>query len=131
MECREPFKWAGEVGLADSGWQTLVISKEDEVGSEGTHGSDKIFVAPQERACMRKSLPNVFEAHVFRFLRHSPFYAPDSSVAGHENKEFPPSRGFPQEKHMTRVKAVEGAANENAHHFFWRSMTYTLFSSRR
>lgn len=131
MECREPFEGTGEISLVDSGGEALVIPKEDEVGSEGTNGSEKIFVVPQERVCMRKGLPNIFEAHVFRFLRHYPFYALDSGVAGHENKEFPPSRGFPQEKYMTRVKAVEGAANENAHHFFWRSMTYTLFSSRR
>lgn len=131
MECREPFEGAGEIGLADSGGQTLIISQEDEVGSEGINGSEEIFVVPQERACARKSLPNVFETYVFRFLRRHPFYAPDSGIAGDENKEPPPSRGFPQEEYMSRVEAVKGAANEDAHHFFWRSMTYTLFSSRR
>ncbi len=123
MKRREPFEGAGEIGLADSGWQTLVISQDDEVGPEGTNRGEKIFMSAQKRACPRKSLHNVFEAHAFRFLGQCPLDSLDSGVAPNKNEEFSPPRSFLQEEHMSGMEAVKGAANEDAHHFFWRSMT--------
>lgn len=88
MECGEPLKRAGEIGLLDSGGEMLVISKEDEIGPEGANRSEEILVASQERVSEGKSPLDVFEAYAFCFLRHHPFYALDSGVASHKDEEF-------------------------------------------
>lgn len=131
MECRKTFEGTGEIGLPDAWWQVLVVSEEEKIRTEGTDGSEKISVSPKENTRMGKGFLEVFAARVFRFLRQRTLHALDGGIPRHKYEEFAASRGFPQEKHVPRVETVEGAANEDALHFFWRSMTYTLFSSRR
>lgn len=131
VECREALKGAGEIGFPDSWWQMLVVSEEEEIGTDGADGSDEILMSPKENAGVGKGLLDVFAAYAFRFLWQRTFHVLDSSIPRHKHKKFAASRGFSQKKHVPRMEAIEGAANEDAFHFFWRSTMYTLFSSRR
>lgn len=131
MECREAFEWAGEIGFLDSRGKVLVVAEEEEIGTEGTNGGDEVLVFSQENTRMGEDFLDMFAAHALRFLRRRAFHAPDGCITRHKNEKLAAARGFPQEKHMSWMEAVEGAANEDTLHFFWRSMTYTLFSSRR